>query len=188
MSIASYRRNVSKRVTGINTPTCFPAALEQISPRHSYRADIYRDYSSFVDWFCTLTLKQRDEHVSDYEDMVSHLVKPLGGFACEDIQFSRATTTSGFLRVVRPLLRDGFQVTVDISRSGGSSATVHTVGLLPAGHETDHISLVSTHIPKCLQGIVDLRTVASHLAVVEETYLPGHPLNNANIAAVPPLD
>lgn len=184
MSIASYRRNVSKRVTGHNSPTCFPAALEQISPNHSYHPGIYRDYTSFIDWFSTLSLIERDKRIGDYEEAVSQIVKPLGGFACEDVLFSRATTTTGFLRVIRPLLSEGFRVVVDISRARG---TTHAVGLLPVGREMDHVTLVSTHIPKCLGGIVDLRQIADHLAVPEETYMPGHPLNNANITALPPV-
>ena len=185
MSIASYRRNVTRRVTGANFSTCFPAALEQISPYHGYRPNIYREYSSFVDWYCSFTLKERDRYIGDYEDMISQIVRPLGGFACDDIEFSRATSTSGFLRVVRPLLAEGYRVTVDISRSGGSSATVHTVGLLPVGSEIDHVTLVSTHVPACLRGIVSLRQIANHLAVTEETYIPGHPLNNSNIVGLP---
>jgi len=188
MSIDSYKRNVSKRVTGRSFPTCFPAALEQISPNHGYRPNIYRDYSDFINWYCSLTLKERDKRLNEYEGMISHMVKPLGGLACEDLVLSRATTPAGFLRVVRPLLSEGFRVTVDISRSGGKTATVHTVGLLPVETETDHVTLVSTSVPNCLSGIVTLRQVADHLAISNLTYSAGyHPVNNANILALPPI-
>jgi hypothetical protein len=187
MSIESYRQNETKRVTGPNHPTCFPAALEQISPQHSYKPKIYRNYTEFINWYTSLSVKERDVRVADYEDEVSNLVEPLGGLSSEDVKFSRATTIAGFLRAVRPLLAEDWRVVVDI-RSSGRSTITHSVGLLSVGSETDHVTLVSTHIPKSLQGIVDLRHVASRISIPEMSYIAGHhPMNNANITAVPPV-
>jgi hypothetical protein len=183
MSIQSYRKNRSLGVTGPRSDNCFPAALEQVSPNHSYDPSIYTDYSDWVHWYYSFPLKERDGLFREYEEIVDHLVRPLGGLACEDLRTSRAETTRGFLRVVRPLLEDDWRVTV---LTGGLSTVCHAVGLLPVGGETDQVVLVSTNIPQYFQGIIDIRQVADHLSVYEEKRIPGHPLNAANIIALPP--
>jgi hypothetical protein len=188
MSIESYRRNLANRVTGPNLPLCFPSALEQISPNYSYKPSVYKNHLEFLDWYCSFSVKQRDSMIDEYEKEVENLVRPLGGLSLKDLKFSRANTEIGFLRTVRPLLADGWGVVVDVCHTGKRSVT-HAVGLLPVGGETDHVTLVSTHVPASLQGIIDLRQLATHIALPTETYVQGyHPMNNANITALPPLD
>jgi len=60
---------------------------------------------------------------------------------------------------------------------------------LPAGSgEKDHVVLVSTHIPKCLQGIVSLKKVGSHLAVNKLPRKDDYPFTNATLMALPLVD
>jgi hypothetical protein len=183
MSIPSYQKNRSRGVTGRFTPTCLPASLEQISPNHAYRPGVYRDYEDWIDWYCTFSLKERDKLYIEYEEMIDVLVRPLGGLACEDLKLSHADTVIGFLRIVRPLLADGYRV---VCLTGGNSSTAHAVGLLPVGGEHDLVTLVSNQVPKSLSGIVSLRKIAERISVPDERAIPGHPAHHANIIGLPP--
>jgi hypothetical protein len=187
MSIASYRENEKRRVTGQRKPTCLPAALEQISPNHSYRPAIYSYYHEWGDWFGTLPYSERMKGVysPEYEDMINRLVRPLGGLSCDDIVFSSVTTPMGFKRAVKPLLKEGYRVVTDIKYGGDPRYLVHAVGLLPTG-EDGFVTLVSNHIPKCLAGIVTLQQVGERVAVGEDPYRPKYPFNNANVWGLPP--
>ena len=61
----------------------------------------------------------------------------------------------------------------------------HTVGLLPTGEE-DLFTLVSNQVPKSLQGVVSLQTIASRVVNHPDRYIAKYPFNNANITALPP--
>lgn len=188
MSITSYELNVSRRVTGKNKPTCFPAALEQISPFYEYDPDIYRDYSSFINWYCSMSLKKREKHVDELTEMYDELFLPLGGLSSEDALFRRASTPVGWMRIVRKLLTEDYGVVADI-RYGPNRYESHAVGILPvpdAGPE--RVTLVSTHIPTKLQGVVGLIDVAQAMYYVPEIYAT-RPVNidNANIVAIPKI-
>lgn len=189
MSIASYRRNVSRRVTGPRKETCLPAALEQISPHHGYEPEIYQDYTNFINWFFLFNACELDNYVGELKDMVSHLVWPLGGLACEDVLFRHANTAAGFMQHVKSLMRQDYRVVVDIKYGGNRRYDAHSVGLLPVGGEVDYVMLASNHIPKCLGGIVALTTVAEHL-MADPACLRDrqNPILGANIMALPPSD
>jgi hypothetical protein len=184
MSIVSYERNVGRHVTGPFLPTCFPAALEQISPDHSYKPGIYQNYSEFNEWWGKIRRRERIHHMPEYAD---GLVEPLGGYSYEDMVFSRATTPMGLARVVRRLLSEDYRVTVDIKYAISGAYNAHTVGLLPTGYE-GHVSLVSTHVPKCLSGIVTLEQIGERLAISAFPHRPEYPFSDANVLALPSAD
>jgi hypothetical protein len=185
MSIASYERNVARKVTGPDFPVCFPASLEQVSSNYSYRPRVYRDYGEFIEWWDKIPPKRRHENDIFYEDMLNDLLKPLGGLACEDVQFSQATTPVGWMRVVKRALREEMQVVADI-RYCTSIYTCHSVGILPTPQE-NYVTLVSTHIPKPLQGIVPLQRVAERMYYIPAIDSPSQrfPFRTSNIVVLP---
>src|SRR3989344_8226428 len=182
MSIASYRRNVGRRVTGQFFPTCFPSALEQISP-YGLNPDSYRDYRDFTDWFCSFPVDERDDLNPEVEEMLNYLFSNLGGLAVEDVAFKRATTPIGLRRVLHSLFDEDYQVAVEIDWHKGWDVT-HTLGLLPV--DRDHVIAVSNYVPKSLSGIVHIDRIAERLAVTDDKYMPDFPFNNSNITALPP--
>ncbi len=187
MSIKSYRENVAKKVAGPNLPVCFPAALEQISPHHRYRPHIYSDHQDFLEYYYNShRRKWREDNIEMLEERVDELVAPLGGLACSDVIFKRVNSPLGFMRVVKRLLEEECRVVVDIKYGGiHVDTSTHAVGILPVG-ESDYVTLVSTHIPKTLEGIIPLQKVATRIAVTSDRHINGHPINDANIVALPP--
>ncbi len=179
MSIASYRRNVARGVTGPTKPTCFPASLEQLSP-YSIPPRAYLEYKDFINWYSDLRKEQRDLAVGQYAEMVDVLVESLGGLCCQDLVFKRVTTLIGLKRVVNKLIAEDFGVTLDVRTQIG----VHTVGLLPV--EEGYFTLVSNHVPPRLQGVVTLDDIMPRLNIPKDKSMVNYPLNDANIAALPP--
>jgi hypothetical protein len=185
MSIASYERNRARRVAGPHLPVCLPAALEQVSTHYGYRPQVYRDYREFDAWWGSFKPIERNKNNVHYEEMLNNLLKPLGGLACEDVRFSHATNPRGWLWVVRQMLSESMDVVADINYSG-HTYVCHSVGILPTP-QPDYVTLVSTHLPKKLQGIVPLQRVAEHMFYVPEIDKPSarYPFNDANIMGIP---
>ena len=186
MSIRSYQRNVDRKVTGPQLPVCFPAAIEQVSPRNSYRPNVYRNYREFVNYLDSLTLEElkKKEVLEEYETVIEDLVRPLGGLALEDLVMKRITTPLGLFRAFNSLVADDYRIIIDIKYGNASQArSVHSVGIIPV--QDDLVTLVSTHVPKQLQGIIPLSKVAKHLAISTESPTKGHPLGTANLIAIP---
>lgn len=186
MSIKSYNKNVEKGVAGPEIGVCLPASLEQISPNHSYRSNIYTEYLEFVDYLDSLTNKERrsKEVLEEYEQIMERLVRPLGRKAVNNMILSRITTERGFITKIRQLHDNDYRIVVDI-RYGTSSPdkSVHSVGLIPV--ERDFVTLVSTHVPKCLQGVISTEFLASRIAISTETEVRGYPISTANLLAIP---
>lgn len=180
MSIASYKRNVKRGVTGPYSDTCFPSALEQLSP-YSMPPRVYTEYKEFVDWWGNFSKTQRAKHNEECKEMFDHILRPLGGLSCEDVLFKRARTVLGFTRIVLSLLREDYQIAVDVRTYGGT----HTVGLLPTG-DPEYFMLLSTYIPKRLEGPVTLSHVGSCLVQPTDPFIARYPFNDANITALPP--
>lgn len=181
MSIASYNRNRKKRVTGPNTYTCYPAALEQVSPHNGLPPKAYKEYESFYKWYSSLSLDGRIDAVEDFESIVGNFAYHLGRVAFEDVVFKRVNTALSLKRVVNKLIGDDYRVVLEVD----FGRDVHAVGLLPLP-ETGYYSLVSTYLPKTLQGIVTLDHIAKRIHRDPDPYISGHPINNANITALPP--
>lgn len=182
MSIASYKRNEKRGVTGPYKPTCFPASLEQLSP-YGLPPKAYTEYLDFIGWYFSIRGRdERDKHNPEYKEMFDNLVVHLGGLSCKDVIFRRANTSLGLVRIVKDLVRQDYQVAIDVRMQGKG---IHTVGLLPTGEE-DYYTLVSNQIPQSLQGIVKLQDIAPRLSLHGEKYMKEYPFSNANITALPP--
>jgi len=147
---------------------------------------MYRFYLEWNKWWGTLPYQDRRRGVynEEYQEMIDKLVKPLGGLACEDLLFSRATTARGFVRVVKPLLAEGYGVLADIRYTTNQKYLAHSVGILPT-KETGYVTLVSNHIPKCLEGVVSLHQVGERIAIGEDVHKPDYPFSDSNIWAIP---
>jgi hypothetical protein len=183
MSIKSYQRNVEKGVVGPYDPVCYPAAIEQVS-RFGYNSDIYQAYLDYVDRSDRWNEQQRREHVFEFEDLIEKLVKPLGGLAFEDVVFKTILTANGLRRAYRTLTRDGYNVVLDIACVPNDPDSLG-VGLIPI--EGDYVTLVSTHVPKKLQGVVHIDKVGACLYRHKDKHLPNHPYHTANLTAIPNL-
>jgi hypothetical protein len=185
MSIKSYTINVERNVAGPHLPVCFPAAIEQISP-YSYRPKIYTEYKEFVDYLDTLSIDEfkSTSTITEYESVIDSLVRPLGGLAINDLVMKSIKTPLGLKRAINELINEDYRIVLDIKYGSVSKdRAVHSVGLIPV--ERDYVTLVSTHIPKDLRGIISLSKLATRLAVSNEPYLSNHPLRNANLVAFP---
>lgn len=180
MSIASYRRNVARGVTGPRKPTCYPAAIEQILPNHALRPDTYVYYKDFAEWIAQYGPKQRETFLEECEEAYDYLFANLGGLSCKDVDFRRANSVLGFKRIVNQLLRDGFDVVVDVAMGHEP----HAVGLVPLPEE-GYFYLASTHLPKTLQGVVTLDHIGQRLHYPVDRHFDAYPFNDANITAIP---
>lgn len=186
MSINSYKRNVDRGVAGPDIGVCLPASLEQISPNHSYRAKIYTDYLEFVDFLGALTQKQQRsrEVLEEYEVVIENLLRPLGRQAIKSLVLSRISTERGLVSKIRQLHDQDYRIAVDIKYGKlNPEREVHTVGLIPV--DKDHVTLVSTHVPKCLQGVISTHQLAGRIAISKESNVKDHPIATANLIAFP---
>lgn len=184
MSIKSYQRNVELGVAGPHSSTCFPAALEQMAESYGYKPHLYEEYSAFGEWYNGLSEKGRRSQVDYFEDVIEDLVQPLGGLALQDVIFKRVVTASALARAAHNLSSAGYGVVVDISYGPPANEPVpHGVGLIPV--QKNYYTLVSTHVPRALQGIVSIDEIAKRLQVSPAPPIPGHPIYSSNLTAVP---
>jgi len=186
MSIKSYRRNVEKNVAGPHLPVCFPASLEQVSPYHSYRPGIYNEYVDFVEWFSDFSIEERktQEIMIAYDEMIDRLVRPLGGLAIEDVIFKKISTPIGLIRAVNQLVKEDCRIVMDIRYgSYNSQKTAHSVGVVPV--QPGYVTLVSTHVPKELRGVIPVPLLADKLAINREKHHAVHPASTANVLGIP---
>ncbi len=187
MSIPSYRRNVWRGVTGQDTDTCFPAALEQVSPYCHLSPETYVAYERFVHGWNRLKKNNPRAINPRYKDLIGQIAWELGGIVFDDIEFERANTYREFSTIVRRLLRHEYRVTVDIHLDEFGKDTAHPVGLIPLD-DGESLKLVSTWVPSFLHGVVSLRDVFENIDFHAEPYRQRFPFNNANITGLPPYD
>jgi hypothetical protein len=184
MSIKSYRKNVEKKVAGPRLPVCFPAALEQVSPNHSYRPQIYRTYKEFTEYLDGLSIVELSSKkvISECEDMADYLLRPLGGLLLNDIVMKTINTEIGLKRAMNAY-SDDHRIVVDVKYGNSSRRSVHTVGVVSL--DADNLFLVSTHIPANIRGIISVSKLATSLARTEDNRVPEHPFATANFLAIP---
>lgn len=183
MSIKSYQKNVRAGAADPELGVCYPAAIEQLS-RFGYSSDIYQAYLDFCDNWEQYTERERRKNIHEYEDLIDRLVRPLGGLAFDDVIFKTVTSVNGLRRAYRKLCDEGYNIVLDIACEP-KDVIPHGVGLIPI--EGNYVTLVSTHIPKKLQGIVHIDKVAACLFVHDDEKLPGHPCHTGNLTAIPNL-
>ena len=184
MSIKSYRKNVERSVAGPSLPVCFPASLEQVSPKHGYRPSIYRNYRDFTEYLDSLSTEQLKSRavLEESEDIVEYLLKPLGGMALSDIFMKTINTEIGLKRAMNQYSND-HRIVVDVKYGTSTRRSVHTVGIVPL--DSDHVFLLSTHIPASIKGVISLSKLATRLAQTEESRVFEHPYATANFLAIP---
>ncbi len=188
MSIASYRRNRAAGVTGRWTGTCFPASLEQISPRNSLEPDTYVRYTEVLDYIETLQGQEKRQANPFYKILYEELIEELGS-TYDQVVFARLKSPCSFRSGVRRLLQEGCRVTVDLMSEGCiakvGDAVVHSVGLR-AVEGTDAVSLVSTWVPPELRGQISLDELFPHVAQINEPTRTRYAFNDCNVFAMPP--
>ena len=188
MSVSSYRRNVANGHTGPTTSTCFPAALEQLSPRHAFSGDVYQRYRDTVDIVCSLEGQGLRKVNPMLKDLYGYLATELG-YAYGDIAFERLRTIEEFRERVCDLLASSSRVVVDIMTEGchgGAQGYVHSVGISVVGSLCDQmVRLRSTWLPSELAGVIPLDSVFPHLAQLKDPPRQRYEFNDANLAALP---
>jgi len=184
MSISSYSKNVERKVAGPRLPVCFPASLEQVSPKHSYRPSVYINYRDFTEYLDSLTIKELSTKkvLEESEDMVEYLLKPLGGMALSDIAMKTITTEIGLKRAMTQY-SDDHRIVVDVKYGSSANRSVHSVGVVSL--DADNLFLVSTHIPANIRGIISVSKLATRLAQTEDNRVLNHPFATANFLAIP---
>lgn len=188
MSVSSYRLNVAKGVTGASTYTCFPAALEQVSPSHRFDPEVYLRYKDTIDLvesFEGQDLRKKNPILRDlYADLAERL-----GCHYGDILFERLRSIGEFSERVIELLDSSHRVVVDIMTEGchgGSNGFVHSVGISPVGDICNGlVRLRSTWVPKQLSGVVGLESVYPHLSQLNDPPRKRFEFNDANMSAFP---
>lgn len=183
MSIASYRRNVRLGVTGRDTETCCPAALEQVSPRHGFEPEIYTKYLEFVNWYDALEGQDRRQRNPAYKRMISEMAWQLGEVEYDDIEFYRAETYREFSNIVRTLMRHEYRVVVDTIAEGFED-DCHAIGLQPLDESLYRAR--STWVPPQLHGAITLRAVFGEIYMHKDPPRLRYTFNDANITALPP--
>lgn len=186
MSIKSYNKNVERGVAGPNIGVCLPASLEQISPNHYYRPNIYSRYDKFMDYLDALDIREltSKEVCEQYEEVIEKILRPMGKKAFDQIILRQINTERGFISTIRQLHNNDYRVVVDIQYGNKNpNKEVHSVGLIPI--DTDFVSLVSTHVPVVLRGIISTEQLFNHLAHSTDNKIKGHPLSTANVMAIP---
>lgn len=184
MSISSYRRNVSLGVTGKFTETCYPAALEQLSPRNRFEPTMYRKYARFAKWYENLEGQGKRQGNPAYKDMLSEMAWSLGEVEFDDIEFERADTYRDFSRIVRTMLRHDYRVAIDVRIVDCPPPDYHAIGIVSVGD--DYYRGVSTWMPQPLRGYFDLRQAFETIYMHDDPPRVLYPFNDANITALPP--
>lgn len=184
MSISSYRRNVSRGVTGKYTNTCFPAALEQVSPGNRLEPRIYRKYERFINWHYRLEGQDKRQYNPAYKDMLADMAWGLGEVDFDDIEFDRAETYKDFSRIVRQLIRHEYRVSVEVVTDNCLKDESHALGIIAVGD--DYYRMASTWVPRALHGYVGLRQVFEEVITHKDEYRERYPFHDANITALPP--
>jgi len=155
MSLRSYRRNVALGVTGASTPTCLPAALEQVSPYNQLPPDIYKAYRKHAkdsDLASTRELNARKREV--FAKIAPHL----GKFTCEDIEMELAPTEQIFKDMVACYTGLGWRIAVNLEDDRGP---MHSVGLIP--EKWSRFKLVSNYVPDELGKLATLHQIFPYL-------------------------
>lgn len=187
MSMASYKQNVRRGVTGRMLPTCLPAALEKISSKHRLPPNIYSQYQEFVAWYETLDDLGHLKATTEHETVINDIVKNLGGLSCERLVFRNITRRYRLREYLGRMVSSSYRVVLDLELPGGN----HAVGILPTD-ESHLYQLTSNWVPSRLHGKVsadDLFPLLAHHPEVEipsNLTVPYHPLNSANLTALPP--
>lgn len=187
MSIPSYRRNVWLWVTGQDTDTCFPAALEQISPYCHLSPDTYKTYERFIHGWARLKKKDPWAVNPRYKDLIGQIAWELGGVDFDEVEFERANTYREFSIIVRKLLRHDYRVAIDLHLDEYGYDIAHPVGLIPL-EDGESFKVVSNWVPSFLRGAVTLREVFENIDFQPALYRQRFPFNDSNITALPPKE
>lgn len=179
MSLSSYRHNVALGVTGSTMPTCLPAALEQISPRHELEPVTYRHYRGFIR---RADFSDTRQYNAEQSLILDEIAQSLGGLSCRDVETELVHNVADFRQVVRYFLDAGWRVAVNVEDAKDKN---HTVGLLRVG-EGKRVRLVSNYIPRGLVGKVTLAQVFPHLVHPDSPKLTRYNRYvHANVLALP---
>lgn len=182
MSITSYRRNVSTGATGLYTPTCFPAALEQISPEHRLQPSDYRRYRGGIGTLNRLFSEggQSRRQINPFSKrLFASIIEPSG---CDlyDVEFRRVRNSYNLGRLVHSALNQACRVSVDLNY--GIKDESHTVGLIEL--EDGRFELVSNHVPFGLK-VSSLDEIFPHLDQSKDQPSVRYPFMGSNVTILP---
>ena len=137
-----------------------------------------------MDYLDSLSLEElKGQKINEeYEEVIDYLVRPLGGLGLEDIVMKTIKTELGLKRAMNEYSLD-HRIVVDVKYGNNSARSVHSLGVIPLDKE--NVSLLSTHVPDKLKGVISIAKLATHLAISESYPSPNHPIATANFIAIP---
>ncbi|HVW23573.1 MAG TPA: hypothetical protein VHB51_03790 [Candidatus Saccharimonadales bacterium] len=191
MSRASYKRNRELGITGPETGTCFPAALDQLTLYRGVQPETYYHYEEIVDIALSYRGQQRRERNPLYKYLYGQIAVELGA-TYDDYKFRRLRTRRGFVNSVARMIEDGDRVAIDILTDDckrGRDGYCHTVGLVPVYEDDPEIvRLVSSWVPDDLRGEVSLAELFKHLhqPIAADRPSESYAFNGANVISLPP--
>lgn len=191
MSIRSYFRNVQRGASGPGRSTCWPAALEQISPNHSLIPQDYRNYTAMVLHHNQLTPYQQYKNSPNVEQICSKILYRLGELTCRDLYYVTPKSASHLKKMVGELLVSKYRVVVEIETDEGNSEDCHSLGLLP-GKQRGKVRAFSNWVPNELKSEFPIENIFPILAKpqyieIEEKMLDGedYPWIEHSVSALP---
>jgi len=183
MSLSSYRRNVQAGATGQWHNTCFPSALEQISPDHELLPHHYRRYERGIRALDKLYSQggQAKRQVNPVaRAMFNDIFVPLG-CSIDDVEFRRVRHAYGLKRLVASAMRQGCRVAVDLDLRIQNAS--HPVGLLEL--VDGRFTLMSNHVPPGLK-VTTLDELFLHVDQPKERHSTRYPFADSNVTILPP--
>lgn len=186
MSISSYRHNVAMGYAGCFKPVCYPAAIEQVSPKHFLTREAYEAHQRFVNSYHLLLKIGEKTLNAAIADTTEKIVGNLANLSLRDIEFRRANSPTGFKSMVEELVQDGYGVVVETvthKKAAISGSESHSIGLIPVGD--DWFRPVSNRLHYGMGEGVTLDDVYDVLFIPELPFSKQQPYLGANITALP---
>lgn len=174
MSKSNYRRCVGLGVTGRNTSTCFPAAVDKIFPHKRVDADYYKHYDNFMLQYDKLPSRQKNPALKKLYSELRDCID------ADEFTYERVTTLDELRDVVRYAMREKLGVVIDIEH--GTDA--HSLSLEVVSRKLGHFVLNSTHVPYKLQGIVTLGYLFPLIVQPKDPHSVRYPFSNANVTLI----
>lgn len=176
MSKTNYRRCVGLGVTGRNTETCFPAAIDQLMSNCRVSPDYYEWYSRAMKLVFALNKREVNPFL---KDLYSDLEDEIDG----ELRYEVADSPQNLRKFARAALRAGGAIVVDLAHVESKNVT-HAVGLEPVDPQCAKYRLRSTNIPYPLRGVVSNERIFSFMHKPRGAQGLWYPFDNANVTLI----
>ena len=175
MSKTNYWRCVQLGVTGKNTSTCFPAAIDKLLPHRRVTPDYYEHYDTAMQDLSSLPKRQ-------WNPLFAGLFRELEDLLDADpFSYVRVRSRLELIELVRTSLREEKIVILDLTVD---EKTTHGVGAELVDARRGWYRLQSTNIPPVLRGLVTMGYVFDELHQSHEPPRIRYPFNDTNVTII----